>query len=138
MVAHWNLKPARLPVPPYPHICKATDSQWLVVRETGLETVRCIHTPLKRARLPVPPLSHSRQSGKPSSISLRRVLLYTILSEMSIPFLKKIKYFFNFFQGRQFGKECIENQLFSCLDWRLFSDSRNSFCSFFVFARIFT
>ena len=32
-----------------------------VVRETGLEPVRCYHTPLKRARLPVPPLSHSGQ-----------------------------------------------------------------------------
>ena len=29
-----------------------------LVRETGLEPVRCNHTPLKRARLPVPPLSH--------------------------------------------------------------------------------
>ena len=28
-----------------------------VVRETGLEPVRCKHTPLKRARLPIPPLS---------------------------------------------------------------------------------
>ena len=28
-----------------------------LVRETGLEPVRCNHTPLKRARLPVPPLS---------------------------------------------------------------------------------
>ena len=30
----------------------------ILVRETGLEPVRCNHTPLKRARLPVPPLSH--------------------------------------------------------------------------------
>ena len=28
-----------------------------MVRETGLEPVRCKHTPLKRARLPIPPLS---------------------------------------------------------------------------------
>ena len=30
-----------------------------MVRETGLEPVRRIHTPLKRARLPVPPLSRT-------------------------------------------------------------------------------
>ena len=32
--------------------------RFFLVRETGLEPVRIIHTPLKRARLPVPPLSH--------------------------------------------------------------------------------
>ena len=32
-----------------------------LVRETGLEPVRCNHTPLKRARLPVPPLSHEHK-----------------------------------------------------------------------------
>ena len=33
---------------------------FFLVRETGLEPVRCNHTPLKRARLPVPPLSHMK------------------------------------------------------------------------------
>ena len=32
-----------------------------LVRETGLEPVRRIHTPLKRARLPVPPLSRGNE-----------------------------------------------------------------------------
>ena len=31
--------------------------RFFMVRETGIEPVRCNHTPLKRARLPVPPLS---------------------------------------------------------------------------------
>ena len=65
MVAHWNLKPARLPIPPYPRKKQATEYfiQRLVVRETGLEPVWKNHTPLKRARLPVPPLSLLLCSG---------------------------------------------------------------------------
>ena len=47
-----------------------------LVRETGLEPVRWIHTPLKRARLPVPPLSHSLSVGGIQALPLRRILLY--------------------------------------------------------------
>ena len=36
MVAHWNLKPARLPVPPYPHILQVAPSH-NVMMEADLE-----------------------------------------------------------------------------------------------------
>ena len=49
------------------------------MRETGLEPVRCNHTPLKRARLPVPPLSHV-------PLYRRRDILYYLFTKKSIPF----------------------------------------------------
>ncbi len=60
---HQNLNLARLPIPPHPHIQEQPYLlAGLLVRETGLEPVRCNHTPLKRARLPVPPLPHCLDS----------------------------------------------------------------------------
>ena len=51
-----------------------------LVRETGLEPVRCNHTPLKRARLPVPPLSRI------AVLDNDTIILH--FWEMSIGFLK--------------------------------------------------
>ncbi len=55
-----------------------------MVRETGIEPVRCNHTPLKRARLPVPPLPQEQN------------ILYTKRPRLSRGFAKKISKNFSF------------------------------------------
>ncbi len=60
----------------------------IVVRETGLEPVRCNHTPLKRARLPVPPLSHE------TLVACATRILYITSRVLSRAFLKKLFFFY--------------------------------------------
>ena len=59
---------------------------FVLVRETGLEPVRCNHTPLKRARLPVPPLSRI------AVLDNDTIILH--FGDMSICFLKIFKKIF--------------------------------------------
>ncbi len=64
---------------------------FLLVRETGLEPVRCNHTPLKRARLPVPPLSRDNK------------WYYTL----TLPFCQHFfEIFCNFFHPRTKSRKC--------------------------------
>ena len=140
MVAHWNLKPARLPIPPYPRKKQATEllfsGSWCEKRDlnpygktTRPSNVRVYQ--FRHSRIYITSRLRCR-----NHIALRRILLYTIFSEMSIPFLK-IFLFFSKNNWRIRKKQIRQSFAFyfsgfvraasvSCLD----SASLNSFCSF--------